>query len=178
MSFRDWYHPDRDNPDGRSGMQAGMEAGVQIGSMFGPVGAAIGGFAGAALGFGSGRGARRRARRRATRQSYEFAGDVYGYRVQSELDITNQYETELSYLNARVGASGASSDMSVLRGELIEERDQQFAELSAEVAEFRQGESYEWFMDHRGPEGAAAGTASAHRKQVKEKILGLLKRIS
>ena len=146
MSYRDYFHPDRNSPDGRSGIEAGATAGVQIGSMFGPAGAAIGAFVGGALGIGSSSGARRRARRRATRESYQFVGDVYNYRVESTRAIGEQYESELSFLNARTAASGTSANIDAQIGELVTERDAELANLNAEVAEFRQGESYEWFM--------------------------------
>ena len=147
MSFRDWYHPDRSSPDGRSGAEAGLTAGVQIGSMFGAPGAAIGGAIGTILGgFGSSSGARRRARRRATRQSYEFAGDLFSYREETQRQITEGFDYDVSYLTARTGASGARVEDSAAMGQLIENRDQQLSDLNTEVAEFRQGESYEWFM--------------------------------
>lgn len=158
MSFRDWYHPDRNSPEGRSPGRAGMEAGLQIGSMFGPVGAGIGAIAGGFAGaiFGSS-GARKRARRRATNASYSFAEELFTYAGESRANIRKEYDANLSMITARAAASGArrGESFDIAKGKLIRERDRALGDIDAEVAEFRSGENYEWFVkDYRRVTGA------------------------
>ena len=149
MSFEDWYHPDKDDPNGRSPTRAGAEAGMAIGSLFGPAGAGIGtiigGFAGAV--FGSS-GARRRARRRATNSSYAFAEELFRYAGEVTTNVTTQYDRDESSLRAAYAASGGEANESfrLQRGKLRQNRDRELGTLADEVANFREGENYEWFI--------------------------------
>lgn len=161
MSFRDWYHPDRDSPDGRPGREAGMTAGVQIGSLFGAPGAAIGGAIGTLAGAFGSDGARRRAQRRATDESYGFAGDTFSYAKETRQNIGQNFEQETSLLTARTGASGGRTGeaFELQMGKLIQQRDSDLEALANEISEFRQGENYEWLQrDYQRVAGLSRNT--------------------
>ena len=150
MAFEDWYHADRNDPEGRSSSEAGMQTGMMIGSLFGPAGTGIGAVVGGAIGgiFGS-NGARKRARREATNSSYAFAADLFAYAGETRTQINEEYEQNLSLMTARAAATGStmSETFAIGKGKLVETRDTELASLEEEVQSFREGPNYEWLRN-------------------------------
>ena len=167
MSFTDWYHTDKNDPNGRSATGAGAQTGMMIGSLFGPVGAGIGTVVGGAFGaiFGSNSG-RKRARREATKQSYNFGSDLFTYAGETRTQITKEYDTNLSIMQSRVAASGGNVDeaMAIQKGKLVKERDSQFEDLEVELDAFRAGPNYEWLRkDHEKVTGVTGKSSGSYK---------------
>ncbi len=144
----------------------GASTGATIGAMFGPVGAVAGGFIGGAVSmFDGSSGKRKRARIKATVQSYAFAKDVYAYGEEGRKQVQKDYEASSATVLARYSASGAdtqSEGYRALEGKLIRERDKFFADIDAEIQEYRAGPGFEWLRNDVERQTSAYGHTGRH----------------
>ena len=144
---------------GLSDIGTGAALGATIGSVVPVVGTGLGALVGGLFGAlggldllgmgGPSDGEIMRDRRKATQRSYAAGQGAYDYVAQAKLDADTAYDTGLASGRAKLAGQGievdGSSQWAELQGSLTRTKNDTYASIDAEMAEFRESGGLEWF---------------------------------